>query len=51
MKQLGKELGQKDDFVSLWGKPSSAWVHPEGIINTLGFSCAHELYRQRPCYP
>lgn len=35
MKLLGKELGQGDDFVAIWGKLSNSWVHPWGVVDRI----------------
>ena len=35
MKDLGKRIGLKNDFVTLWGKLSEYWMHTKGIIDKI----------------
>lgn len=33
MKDLGKKLGLKNDFIALWGKLSKDWIHTKGVVD------------------
>lgn len=35
MKELGKKIGVKDEFVTLWGKLSRDWIHTRGFTDKL----------------
>jgi len=33
MKDLGKKLGLKNDFIALWGELSKDWIHTKGVVD------------------